>query len=71
MIWIRFDELTLDLGPFYWFGSELGRPLPDLCHTRANRTGKKNFRPNHRELGKQRFARLETIGDVATALFGA
>jgi hypothetical protein len=28
VIWLRFDPVTLALGPFLWFGGEPGKPLP-------------------------------------------
>jgi len=30
VIWIYFDEKTLKLGPFLFFGNEAGKPLPEL-----------------------------------------
>ena len=28
VVWTRFDPLTLDLGPFLFFGAKAGQPLP-------------------------------------------
>ena len=75
VIWIRFDPKTLGLGPFLWFGGPPGEPLPPLGnkigrHTRGNREGNKAGRENIRVVNKGRFAVLETIDDVAKALFG-
>lgn len=75
VIWLMFDPDTLTLRPFYWFGGAPGERLPNLGdrvarHTKANSAGLKTFRPNLRELTKQRFERLESIEAVAARLFG-
>lgn len=76
VIWIVFDESTLSLGPFRWFGGEPGSPLPSLRglkvakHTKGDSTGKKAKRPNIRVLPKGRFEELSTIGEVVGRLFG-
>ncbi len=31
VIWIMFDQNTVELGPFLWFGGEPGKPLPPLA----------------------------------------
>ncbi|MDF1822272.1 MAG: hypothetical protein P1U64_11890 [Alcanivoracaceae bacterium] len=77
VIWIYFDEETLELGPFLYFGSEPGQPLPSLDslkvarHTRGNQDGYKAERPNIRTLPKGRFEKLNTVEQVYTALFGS
>jgi hypothetical protein len=76
VIWILFDEKTLRLGPFLWFGGAPGQPLPDLGdkvgrHTKADQQLLKAERPNTRVVPKSRFRRLETIEEVVEALFGA
>src|SRR5947209_5452782 len=30
VIWVVFDETTLALGPYLWFGGQPGQPLPDI-----------------------------------------
>lgn len=65
----------MDLGPYLWFGGEPGQPLPQLGdrvskHTKANRDGYKAERPNMREVRKSQFKVLQTMEDVAVALFG-
>src|SRR6478752_7067080 len=41
LVWVRFDPKTVNLGPFLWFGSAPGVPIPDITafkvakHTRA------------------------------------
>jgi hypothetical protein len=30
VIWIIFDQMTVELGPHLWFGGEPGKPLPAL-----------------------------------------
>jgi hypothetical protein len=45
IIWIYFDEETLELGPFLFYGGPAGEPLPDLSdqrvakHTRGDAQG--------------------------------
>ncbi|TDJ71419.1 MAG: hypothetical protein E2O39_08410 [Planctomycetota bacterium] len=76
VVWIMFDPETLDLGPFLWFGSPPGEPLPDLRsfkiarHTKGDATGHKALRPMIRVVPKGRFTRLDTIEDVVGVLFG-
>ncbi len=75
VIWVFFDPSTLSLGPFLWFGSRPGHPLPDIedfkvtKHTKGDATGKKADRPGHREVPKRRFERLASIDDVIDRLF--
>lgn len=70
------DPQSLAIGPFLWFGGKPGAPLPPIKHlkpakhTKGNAQGVKTERPNHRRLPKAAFQKLETIGDVAAALFG-
>lgn len=76
VIWIRFDPETLELGPFLFFGSAAGQPLPDLSrfgtarHTKGDTQGYKAERPNLRTVPKSQFVRLDTVDQVFTALFG-
>ena len=76
VIWIRFDPKTMELGPFLWFGSGPGKPLPDLKkfkvarHTKGDAAGHKAERPMHRVVPKGQFETLNTINDVVEALFG-
>ena len=77
VIWIQFDERNFDLGPFLWFGSPPGEPLPCLSgfktarHTKGDSTGKKLERPAIRVIPKGRFKKLESITEVAEHLFGS
>lgn len=76
VIWTRFDEETLDFGPFLWFGGKPGEKLPDLSsfrtatHTIANAQGIKSERPNIRYVSKAIFTQLATIAHVVVHLFG-
>ena len=77
IVWIYFNEDTLELGPFLFFGGEPGQPLPSLDntkiarHTKGDQEGYKAERPNIRELNKGSFAKYETIKDIHHALFGS
>jgi len=76
MVWIYFDQSTLSLGPFFFFGGTPGERLPSLehakiaRHTKGNQHGFKAERPNIRKLSKGEFTKYETIGDLYIALFG-
>jgi len=76
VIWVYFYELTLDLGPFYVFGSDPGKPLPSIedlpvaRHTKGDSQGIKHERPQIRALKKSLFRKLDTIVDVYQWLFG-
>jgi hypothetical protein len=76
VIWIMFDEHTLELGPFLFYGDRLGGRLPSVLdfkvakHTKANAQGEKAARPGIREVPKSKFEVLRTIDEVFAALFG-
>lgn len=75
VIWIMFDQKTVELGPYLWFGGESGKPLPPLGgrvgkHSKGNSEGYKAERPNMRQVRKSQFKVLQTIEDVAVTLFG-
>ncbi len=76
VIWIQFDADTMTLGPYLWFGSKPGKPLPDITgfpvakQTRGNRDGEKSARPNIRVINKGKFEKVATISDLIHLLFG-
>lgn len=76
VIWVYFDQETLELGPFLWFGSSPGNPLPNISnlpiakHTKGNAEGIKKERPNLRVLNKGNFKKLDSINEVLINLFG-
>lgn len=53
VVWIYFDPATMELGPYFWFGTPLGEPMPDIStlkvarHTkrRTRQAAKQNVRP--------------------------
>ncbi len=77
IVCVLFDQGTLNLGPFYWFGGEPGQKLPDLSefkvakHTKGNAQGVKTERPNLRVLPLSAFQRVPDIPSLATLLFGS
>ena len=77
VIFMWFDQQTLDLGPFLFFGESPGQPLPEITgmqigkHTKGNAQGVKAERPNIRTVPLSKFERLGTIEQVVTKLFGA
>ena len=68
VVWVYFNEQTLELGPFLFFGSEAGKSLPDISnlkiakHTKANAKGEKNERPQIRVVNKGQFTLFDRIG---------
>jgi hypothetical protein len=75
VVWVYFDEESLELGPFLFFGSEAGKPLPDVGdfktakHTKANAEGVKKERPDVRVVKKNQFETYETIEAIFDVLF--
>jgi hypothetical protein len=75
VVWIYFDENTLELGPFYFLGGKPGEPLPNIDnakvarHTKGDLDGYKAERPNIRELNKGSFTKIDTVQEVYNALF--
>ena len=76
VICMLFDQRTLDLGPYYWFGGVPGEKLPELTnyktakHTKGNAQGVKAERPNLRVLPLSAFHQVSDIKGLATLLFG-
>lgn len=76
VIWTLFDDNTLELSPFLWFGSEPGQPLPDISdcdiarHTKGDATGHKGERPGLREVTRSRFEEVQSIDELLVRLFG-
>lgn len=77
VVWCVFDEDTLELGPFLWFGGAPGKPLPSLDkyepakHTKSNATGVKGVRQNLRSVPRGAFTKLTNVGELVAALFGS
>ena len=75
ILWIYFDQTTLELGPFLFFGGDPGNPLPSLNnlkvakHTKGDAHGHKAERPNIRTINKGCFTRYETVKELYNALF--
>lgn len=75
VVWIQFDEKTLELGPFLFFGGAAGEPLPDIDsfrvakHAKANSKGIKAERPHVRVVPKSRFKSISTIPALFDLLF--
>ncbi len=77
IVWIVFDEDTLELKSFYFFGAVAGKPLNDLGnvrvakHTKGNAEGIKAERPNIRTINKGQFDRYDSIEALYNVLFFA
>lgn len=76
VIWVYFNEETLELGPFFFFGGLPGQCLPDISkfkvakHTKGNADGVKAERPAIRCVPKGQFTHYESPVAVYEALFG-
>lgn len=75
VIWVYFNEDTLELGPFYYFGGKPGEPLPSLegsktaRHTKGDQDGYKAERPNLKVVNKGQFKLCESVREIYHALF--
>jgi len=75
VVWIVFDEDTLELCSFYFFGATAGKPLARLenakiaKHTKGNASGFKAERPNIRTLNKGQFTLYDNIETLYDILF--
>lgn len=75
VVWVYFDEKSLELGPFLFFGSSAGDPLPDIAnfkvakHSKANSEGVKSERPAIRVVNKGQFDRYQTVRELYEVLF--
>ncbi|MEH6486108.1 MULTISPECIES: hypothetical protein [Pseudomonas] len=76
VVWVYFDENTLALGPFLYFGGAPGEPLTSVAsarvakHTKGNQSGTKAERPNIREINRGQFQSYATLDGIYDALFG-
>ncbi|MCH1920630.1 hypothetical protein L9G15_14475 [Shewanella sp. A3A] len=76
VVWLEFDELTLELGPFRFLGGAPGARLPSLAdysiakHTKANSEGKKAERLLLRTVKKSNFELVGTMDELYIVLFG-
>jgi hypothetical protein len=77
VLWIYFNEETMELGPYLYFGaSKPGEPKEGLAsrkvakHTKAYKDGVKAERENLRVLPKSSFKRLSSVDQVYGQLFG-
>jgi hypothetical protein len=77
VVFMWFDQQTLDLGPFLFFGGPPGEKLPDLAgmrigkHTKANAKGVKAERPNIRTVPLSKFERVDSVELLVARLFGS
>ena len=76
VVWLRFDEATLQLDEYLWFGNAPGHRLPDLSgfkvarHTKGDARGLKAERPMVRVIPKGQFVRIPTMDQLTERLFG-
>ena len=76
VIWCLFNEDSMELGPFLWFGGQPGEKLPTIehykvaTHPKRNAQGVKGARLNLRLVPRSAFTRLDSIPEISVALFG-
>jgi len=75
VIWLWFNEKTMDFEKLLWFGGSSGKTIPDLGntlvrHTKGDQTGHKAQRPNLRVINKGRFSVFTSMEEIAQELFG-
>ena len=77
VLWIYFNEETMELGPYLYFGAlKPGEPMDSLVsrkiakHTKANKDGFKAERENLRVLPKGAFKKFSSVEQVYVQLFG-
>ena len=76
VVWVLFNQDSLELGPFLYFGGGPGEKLPSLdsCrtakHTNGDSRGVKAERHNHRIVNKGKFKRIDEIEGLWQHLFG-
>lgn len=76
VVWVLFEQATMDIGPFLWFGESPGERLPDITtfpvakHSKANSKGEKTEKKNLRVIKKRQFTQLTSISEVIERLFG-
>ena len=75
VLWIHVTD-GLDLGPFFWFGSPPGEPLPPIGAYQVPHRATHNsqrvrpLRAKHRLIPKAQFQRLDTVEEVLATLLG-
>ncbi len=75
VVWIVFDEETLELGPFWYFGGEAGEALPSLegmkvaRHTKRNSENERSERPEVRVVSRKHFLKVDTMQALYEKLF--
>jgi hypothetical protein len=75
VLWLEFDNNTLNIERIFWFGGKAGSPLPDLGlrvsrHSKGTSEGTKKERPLHRVLTRGRCQALDGISELVEKLFG-
>ncbi len=77
IVWVYFNEETLELWPFCYFGGSPGAKLPSIesfkvaTHTKGNAQGHKAERPDMRKVPKGKFVKHDTVEELWDALFGS
>lgn len=75
VIWIWFNNETMDLERLLWLGGRPGEAMPELGdkiarHTKGDQHGTKAERPNIRVINKGRFSTFNSMDEIVQQLFG-
>ena len=76
VVWIIFDQDTLDFRHFLWFGAKPGLPLPPLeefktaRHTKGDASGVKAERAGIKTVPSRAFEEVATLPELLQRLFG-
>jgi hypothetical protein len=76
VIWIMFDPQSMRIGPFLWLGNPPDQSTPEFGerigrHSEGDRNGRKAERLNIRVVSKTQFTVLNSMEELADALFGS
>ncbi len=75
VVWIYFNEESMELGPFYFYGANAGSQIHNFSelkvakHTKGNKSGFKAERANIRVIPKHHFTKIESIEEIYNQLF--
>ena len=75
MVWVIFDEVTLTLDHFLFYGDKAGELLPSLDSLKVAKNSKDNKdgiiaeRPNIRVINKGQFKIVKSVGELFNLLF--
>ncbi|BAO29682.1 hypothetical protein [Sulfuritalea hydrogenivorans] len=78
VIWVRFDPVSMSIGPYRWHGARPGTALTERSkpsdfkiakHAKGNSKGVKTERKNIRVINSGKFDKLDSIAELVEHLF--